>query len=137
VTIGQVSERSGLAPSALRYYEAEGLLPTPERRGGRRQYDGSVFARLGAIQMAQRAGFTISEIRMLMSGFSDETSPSERWQELASRKLPEVDALLARAAEMKRILEEGLACRCVRLDECALTPAHDFLDAPAHADMAG
>jgi MerR family redox-sensitive transcriptional activator SoxR len=137
VTIGQVAKRSGLAPSALRYYEAEGLLPTAERLNGRRQYDESVFTRLGAIQVAQRAGFTISEIRMLMSGFSDETTPSERWQELARRKLPEVDALLARATEMKRILEEGLACRCVRLDECALTLTGGVPDAPAHAAVAG
>jgi MerR family redox-sensitive transcriptional activator SoxR len=120
VTIGEISERTGLAPSALRFYEAEGLLPEPARVNGRRRYDESVLPRLAAIQVAQKAGFTIGEIRTLMTGFPASASLSARWRTLAERKLPEIDALIARAEAMKAILEEGLECGCARLEECAV-----------------
>jgi MerR family redox-sensitive transcriptional activator SoxR len=120
VTIGELSQRTGLAPSALRFYEAEGLLPAPERVSGRRRYDETALQRLAAIQVAQRAGFTIGEIRTLMGGFDSTTSPSERWRALAERKLPEIDALIARAEAMRAILQDGLECDCVRLADCSL-----------------
>jgi MerR family redox-sensitive transcriptional activator SoxR len=119
LTIGEVSRRTGLRPSALRYYESEGLLPPPHRVGGRRRYDERALTRLALIRMAQEAGFTIDEIRTLVAGFSDETPASARWQALAQRKLVEVEAMLARAEAMRRILEESLRCGCLSLDECA------------------
>jgi MerR family redox-sensitive transcriptional activator SoxR len=120
VTIGEISERTGLAPSALRFYEAEGLLPEAERVSGRRRYDESVLGRIATIQVAQRAGFTIGEIRTLMTGFPAATSLSQRWRTLAERKLPEIEDLIARAEAMRAILQEGLECGCARLEECAV-----------------
>jgi hypothetical protein len=64
--------------------------------------------RLAVVRVAQQAGFTISEIRMLVDGFSEDTPPSERWQLLAEEKLPEVEALVERALGMKDLLERGL-----------------------------
>ena len=70
--------------------------------------------------MAQRAGFTISEIRTLFNGFTPETPASARWEALARQKITEVDALILRAQAMKQVLEEELLrCRCLTLDECA------------------
>jgi MerR family transcriptional regulator, redox-sensitive transcriptional activator SoxR len=124
MSIGEVARSAGVRSSALRYYEGVGLLPQPERANGRRRYDGEllreVLDRLEVVRVAQQAGFTISEIRTLLEGFSEDTPPSERWRLLAQDKLPEVEALLERALGMKDLLERGLRCECLRLEECSL-----------------
>ena len=124
LSIGEVAQRAGVRPSTLRYYESIGVLPTPERENGRRRYDGEVLRRvldrLAVVRVAQQAGFTISEIRMLLDGFSEDTPPSERWRVLAREKLPEVEALVERALGMKNLLERGLRCECLRLEDCVL-----------------
>lgn len=124
MSIGEVARSAGVRPSALRYYEGVGLLPPPERANGRRRYDGEllreVLDRLEVVGLAQQAGFTISEIRTLLDGFSEDTPPSERWRLLAQDELPEVEVLLERALGMKDLLERGLRCECLRLEECSL-----------------
>jgi MerR family transcriptional regulator, redox-sensitive transcriptional activator SoxR len=124
MSIGEVARNTGVRPSALRYYESVGLLPLPERANGRRRYDGEllreVLDRLAVVRVAQQAGFTISETRTLLDGFSEDTPPSERWRILARDKLPEVEALVERALSMKDLLERGLRCECLRLEECSL-----------------
>ena len=123
-TIGGVARRAGVRPSALRYYERIGVLPEPGRENGRRRYDQEtlheVLDRLAIVRVAQQAGFTIAEIRTLLDGFSEDTPPSERWRFLAREKLHEVEALIGRAQGMKRVLERGLECQCLRLEDCAL-----------------
>ncbi len=119
LTISEVARRAGLRPSAIRYYESIKLLPAPRRVSGRRRYDGSVLQRLAVIQLAQQAGFTIGEITGLFADFMPDTPAWERWQALATQKLAEVNALIQRAQQMKRLLEEGLLqCRCLTLEEC-------------------
>src|ERR671917_2468979 len=124
MSIGEVARNTGVRPSALRYYEGVGLLPLPERANGRRRYEGDllreVLDRLAVVRVAQQAGFTISEIRTLLDGFSEDTPPSERWRVLAQDKLPEVEALVERALGMKDLLERGLRCECLSLEGCAL-----------------
>jgi MerR family transcriptional regulator, redox-sensitive transcriptional activator SoxR len=124
MSIGEVARSAGVRPSAMRYYEGVGLLPPPERENGRRRYDGEVLRevldRLAVVRVAQQAGFTISEIRTLLDGFSEDTPPSERWRVLAREKLTEVDALIERALGMKDLLERGLRCECLSLEDCAL-----------------
>jgi MerR family redox-sensitive transcriptional activator SoxR len=123
MSIGEVARSAGVRPSALRYYEGVGCLPPPERANGRRRYDGElreVLDRLEVVRLAQQAGFTISEIRTLLDGFSEDTPHSERWRLLAQDKLPEVEVLLERALGMKDLLERGLRCECLRLEECSL-----------------
>jgi MerR family transcriptional regulator, redox-sensitive transcriptional activator SoxR len=119
-----VARRAGVKPSALRYYEGEGLLPQPERANGRRRYEGEVLRevldRLAVVRVAQQAGFTITEIGVLLDGFAEDTPPSERWQILAREKLPEIEELVERALDMKRLLERGLRCECLRLEDCDL-----------------
>ena len=118
--IGAVARRAGLAPSALRYYEATGLIQPAARVGKRRQYHASVFSRLAMIQFAQQAGFTVAEMQILLAGFAPGVTYTARWQALAERKLPQVEALIARATEMKRLLESSLLCGCVTLESCPL-----------------
>jgi MerR family redox-sensitive transcriptional activator SoxR len=125
LSIGEVARRARLNSSAIRYYERIGLLPDTERVSGQRRYDESVLIRLTVIELAQRAGFTLAETRTLLNGFSAKAPPSARWRSLAHQKLPEVDALIARASGMKRLLEEGLECECLSLEECELLLAAD------------
>lgn len=120
LAIGEVARRAGVRPSTLRYYESAGLLPPARRVNGRRRYDAGVYGHLAAIRTAREAGFTIAEIRHLLHGFGAPTAPSARWRALAGRKLVEIDALIARAQGMKRVLQEGLRCECLTLDDCAL-----------------
>ena len=118
LTIGEAARRAGVAPSALRYWEREGLLPAT-RINGRRHYDEQALRRLAVIDLAKRAGFTVAEIRRLFSGFPDGTPPSERWKALAEGKLAEIDALIESADAMRSTLEEALRCRCSSLEDCA------------------
>jgi MerR family redox-sensitive transcriptional activator SoxR len=118
LTIGEVSRRAGLRPSALRYYESLGLLEVPTREGRFRRYDTTVFQRLQVIQLAQQAGFTMAEIAELLNGFASDTPPAVRWRAFAERKLAAVDAQIRRAQEMRRLLEESLRCGCLTLEEC-------------------
>lgn len=142
LTIGEVARRAGLRASAIRYYERVGLIPEPERVGGQRRYEESVFKWLALIDVAQRAGLTLREARTLLHGFSPDTPPSARWQALARRKLPEVDRLIARAETMKQVLEAGLRCECISFEECELeeftrTDGGAGSGAPRATDSAG
>jgi MerR family transcriptional regulator, redox-sensitive transcriptional activator SoxR len=118
LTIGEVARRAGVPPSTLRYWESVGLLRTPERVGGKRRYGPEVLRRISLIVLSKRAGFTLAETRIVLSGLSPSTPPPEIWRELAKQKLPEIDQKLAEAKTMKKILEEGLRCDCLTLDDC-------------------
>lgn len=87
LSIGQVAARSGVAPSRIRYYEEIGVLPQAEREGGRRRYDDDVLRRLSIIDIAQRAGFSLDEIRELTGAQAPQETAGERLREVASRKL--------------------------------------------------
>lgn len=120
LSIGEVARRTGLRTSAIRYYEEAGVLPAPQRVGGRRRYGPEVIRVLDVIRFAQQAGFTLEEIRMLFHGFGADTPLNERWEALAQAKLSELDELIARAERMKGAIRAGLACGCVRVEDCVL-----------------
>jgi MerR family redox-sensitive transcriptional activator SoxR len=115
-TIGQVAQRAGLNASAIRYYEREGVLPAPERVSGQRRYGEDTLRRLEVIDIAKRAGFDLGEIRLLL----DERSGENPLRDLAERKLPEVDALIARAQAMREWLLKARQCHCSSLELCEL-----------------
>ena len=115
-TISQAAKRLGLRPSAIRYYEQIGILPAAHRLNGRRRYDDKVLYRLAVIQHAQRAGFSLPEIRQLFFGFRSDARPSERWRKLASKKLAELNALTEQIEMMRSLLSKS--CDCAALDEC-------------------
>lgn len=118
LSIGEVARYTEVAASTLRYWENVGLLEAPERIGGKRRYGPDVLQRIALIVLTKRMRFTLAEIRIVLSGVSEETPPSEIWRELAERKLPEIKQTLAEATVMEKILEEGLHCNCLTLDDC-------------------
>jgi MerR family redox-sensitive transcriptional activator SoxR len=120
LAIGEVAEGAGVQASAIRYYERVGLLPAPERTNGRRRYRPEVFQLLASIEVSKAAGFSLEEIKQLFHGFDLQTPPSERWQQLATAKLEELEALADRLEAMRALLRRGLECGCLRLEDCAL-----------------
>lgn len=116
--IGQVAERAGLRKSAIRYYESIGLIPEPDRVSGQRVYDSTVLRRLAMIDVSQRAGLSLDEIRELLDAGSDPISA--HMQDLAARKLPEVEALIERAEAMREWLTAAKGCTCDSIDDCGL-----------------
>lgn len=126
LTIGEVAHKAGIRTSALRYYESMGLLPAPRRAsGGHRRYDASILEQVAILHMAQQAGFTIAEMRLLVAGFEASVPASERWQQLARAKLSEIEALIAHAQQTKRLLEGLVQCECVHLEECLHQYQHE------------
>ena len=126
--IGEVAREAGLRVSAIRYYEEIGLLPRAERESGQRVFDRSVLRRLSLIDVSQRAGLTLDEIRELIEAGS--APVSERIQEIAVRKLPDVEALIHRAEAMRAWLKAAEECACESIDDCSLFDA-ERVDLPA------
>jgi MerR family redox-sensitive transcriptional activator SoxR len=116
--IGEVAKRAGVRVSLIRYYEEVGVLPEPERVSGQRRYDESVLRQLTVIDVAQRAGLSLEEIRDLVQHGNDPMS--DRLRELADRRLPEIDALIERAQRVRQWLQAARSCDCDAIDDCEL-----------------
>lgn len=120
MTIGEVAGAAGVNASAIRYYERHGILPAPERVGGKRRYDRGVLQRLSVLDVAKQAGFSLEEIRLLFDA-TDRGAPAHtQLKDLARRKLPQIEALIAQAQHVKNWLEATDECTCDTLDECSL-----------------
>ncbi len=123
LSIGEVAARAGVNVSAIRYYERNGLLPEPERESGQRRYTDATIRRLGTIDVAKRAGFSLAEVRTLLDSVDGGAPAHEQLRALAERKLPDVEALIRRAQEMRGWLSLATACGCETLEACALFEA--------------
>ncbi|WP_030959748.1 MerR family transcriptional regulator [Streptomyces sp. NRRL S-378] len=117
--IGELARRVGMRPSALRYYESVGLLPCAERAAGRRVYPVATVRRLALIRMAQRAGFTLAEIRALLDNDADHGA-TRQWRALAESKLPELDRFIRQTQMLRDAVADCLACGCMNFDKCGL-----------------
>jgi MerR family redox-sensitive transcriptional activator SoxR len=120
LSIGQVADEAGINVSAIRFYEREGLLPGTERVGGQRRYTADVLTRLGVIATGKKAGLSLAEVGLLLGASDDGVPAHEPLRELAGRKLPEVEALIARAEAVRDWLVAASDCDCETLDVCAL-----------------
>ena len=123
LTIGDVTQRTGVAQTALRYYEQVGLLPAPERVGGQRRYPESVLLRLEVIRLCKAAGFSLTEIRLLLK---DDTPGRPVARELAQTKLAEIDAQLEALARARAIIEWGMRCTCPSIELCTCGTHHEL-----------
>jgi DNA-binding transcriptional MerR regulator len=107
VPIGELARRTGVATSALRYYERVGLLSAAERAGGRRHYTPSSAERVALIRLYQDAGFTLAEIARMLAARSQ---GRRGWGDLAERKVAELDARIADAQQAKSLIQHALEC---------------------------
>ena len=104
LTIGEVARRSGVATSALRYWEELGLLTAPERVSGRRRYPESAVTQVGAILLRRDAGFSLAEQKALIGARAEES------REIHLRKLAELDEQIAKAQIAREAISHGLDC---------------------------
>ena len=107
IAIGELARRSGLASSALRYYERVGLVSPAGRRGGRRHYSVSSAERVALIQLCQDAGFTLREVRALLATGGRR---SRTWKRLVEAKLRELETRIAQAERARTLVQHALAC---------------------------
>lgn len=120
LSIGEVAEIAGVSVSAIRYYERNGLLPKAERVGGQRRFAVATVRRLEIIAVAKRAGFSLAEVRIMLTSIDEGAAAHEQLRTLAARRLPEVDAEILRAQARRNWLTTALACACESLDDCGL-----------------
>src|SRR5262245_3644564 len=113
MTIGELSRRTGLPSSTIRFYERERLVPSPPRVSTRRVFGEEAVAQLAVVQLAREAGFTLSEIRRLINDFG-----RNRWRRPAETKLAEVRASEERLRAMAALLTKLLDCKCRDLQVC-------------------
>lgn len=118
LTIGEVAERAGLRTSALRYYEEAGLLEPATRVSGQRRYDETALERLTVIQFCQQLGFTLAEIRLLLTEPRG-AKQKERWRGFVDAKVGELDETITRVRAMKKVLLTSRDCDCIDVQECA------------------
>lgn len=119
--IGAVAERAGLATSAIRFYEANGLISSVRNESGHRRYRADVIRRVSFIKVAQRVGLTLAEIEQALAGLPDGRTPTKRdWSKLARSWRPMIDERIATLTAMREKLDGCIGCGCLSLDSCAL-----------------
>ena len=116
--IGELAQRAGLNASAIRYYEKLGILAPPHRTCGQRRYSPEVLDRVLLIRFAGEMGFSLPEIKLFLNGLHDNAPVGRRWKKLATKKLSEVEAHIARSLRLKTLLQGLLRCRCASLKQC-------------------
>lgn len=127
LSIGAVAERSGVARSALRYYEAEGLIVSYRASSGHRRYPRVVLRRLAFIRSAQQVGLSLDEIREALATLPDERTPTpEDWSRLATSWRPRVDARIRELERMRDRLDGCIGCGCLSLERCQLVNPGDI-----------
>jgi MerR family transcriptional regulator, redox-sensitive transcriptional activator SoxR len=126
LTIGEVSRRSGVASSALRFYEERGLIQ-PERAGsGHRRYPRSVLRRIAFVVFAQRIGLTLEEIGAELAKLPPDRAPTRRdWSRLSSGWTERIDERIAELERLRAGLTECIGCGCLSLDRCKLSNPGD------------
>ncbi|GAA4514469.1 MerR family transcriptional regulator [Actinoallomurus oryzae] len=115
LTIGELASRTGVATSALRYWEELGLLPAPERVSGQRRYPPSAAGLVGVVLALRNVGFTLREVKAFVASRSP---AGDGWRELYERKLTELDQRIAQAQAARTAIAHGLACPHENISEC-------------------
>jgi MerR family transcriptional regulator, redox-sensitive transcriptional activator SoxR len=119
--IGAVSERTGVAHSALRFYEAEGLIHATRSAGGQRRYPRDVLRRVSFIRIAQQVGLSLDEIRTALSSLPDNRTPNKHdWERLSTSWRPRLDGQIAMLERLRDRLTGCIGCGCLSLQACRL-----------------
>jgi MerR family transcriptional regulator, redox-sensitive transcriptional activator SoxR len=126
LTIGEVSRRSGVATSALRFYEQRGLISSERAGSGHRRYPRAALRRIAFVVFAQRIGLTLEEIGSELGRLPAGHAPNRRdWSRLTSAWATRIDGRIAELERLKLGLTECIGCGCLSLDRCKLANPHD------------
>lgn len=126
LTIGAVAARTGVAPSALRYYEDEGLISAERTASGQRRYHRAEIRRISFIRAAQEVGLSLAEIGDALHSLPDRRTPTEKdWAKLSAEWRPRLDAQIAMLERLRDRLDGCIGCGCLSMKVCRLVNPHD------------
>ncbi|MGH2952770.1 MAG: redox-sensitive transcriptional activator SoxR [Solirubrobacterales bacterium] len=126
LTIGEVARRSGVAASALRFYEQRDLISSERAGSGHRRYPRAVLRRIAFIVFAQRIGLSLDEIHTELAKLPPNRAPTRRdWSRLSSGWTSRIDERIAELERLKHGLTECIGCGCLSLDRCQLANPGD------------
>ncbi len=127
LTIGAVSRRTGVATSALRFYEAEGLLQSERTDGGQRRFRPDALRRVSFIRIAQQVGLSLDEIRQALASLPDQRTPTAKdWERLSTTWRPRLDAQIGLLERLRDRLDACIGCGCLTLGVCRILNPGDI-----------
>ncbi|BAV98422.1 MerR family transcriptional regulator, redox-sensitive transcriptional activator SoxR [Lysobacter enzymogenes] len=128
LSVGQVAERSGVAVSALHFYEAKGLIHSVRTAGNQRRYSRDTLRRIAVIRVAQRVGMPLATIREALDTLPDSRVPTRAdWTRLSAAWKDELEQRIAHLTLMRDTLDQCIGCGCLSLDRCRLANPEDAL----------
>jgi MerR family transcriptional regulator, redox-sensitive transcriptional activator SoxR len=126
LTIGDVSHRTGVAASALRFYERQGLITAVRSHGGQRRYQREVLRRVAFVRVAQRVGLSLEEISTALASLPSQRTPNKAdWERLSRSWRPRLDDQIAVLQRLRDELSSCIGCGCLSLRACSLYNAQD------------
>ena len=126
LTIGEVASRSGVAPSALRFYEEEGLIVSRRTMGNQRRYERAVLRRIALIQAGRVAGISLERIRAALATLPAHRTPTRRdWERLSRGWREDIDQRIATLEALRNRLTTCIGCGCLSIDACGLLNPDD------------
>jgi MerR family redox-sensitive transcriptional activator SoxR len=126
LSIGEIAARSGVAPSALRFYEREGLIRSERTPGNQRRYERAVLRRLGFIQAGRAAGVPLERIGTALSALPSSRTPTRRdWERLSKRWREDLETRIATLQALHDRLNTCIGCGCLSIDKCELLNPED------------
>jgi MerR family redox-sensitive transcriptional activator SoxR len=126
LTIGELSERTGVAPSALRFYEAEGLIHATRSGGGQRRFARETIRRVSFIRIAKEVGLSLEEIGEALASLPESRTPTQRdWARLSAAWRPRIDHQIALLERLRDRLDGCIGCGCLSLQACRILNPED------------
>lgn len=126
LTIGELAERSGLAGSALRFYESQGLIRAERTAGNQRRYARSMLRRVAFVRAAQRVGLSLEEIAQALGSLPEHRTPTKTdWTRVSRDWTARIDRQIADLHRLQDKLTGCIGCGCLSLRTCALSNAQD------------
>jgi MerR family redox-sensitive transcriptional activator SoxR len=128
LSIGELSARSGVATSALRYYEDQGLISAERTTGNQRRFKRATLRRVAFIRSAQRVGLTLDEVAEALATLPEGRTPTKAdWARLSQGWRPRIDAQIERLERLRDKLDGCIGCGCLSLRTCALQNPDDVV----------
>ena len=126
LSIGQVADRTGLAVSAIRFYEEQGLVHPFRNAGGQRRFDRGDIRRLSFVMISQQLGFSLADIRTLLKGLPEGRTPTKSdWTRISGRFRKEIDTRITGLTLLRDRLDSCIGCGCLSLKTCRLYNTED------------
>ncbi len=128
LTVGQLAERSGVAVSALHFYERQGLITSRRTSGNQRRYRRDMLRRVALIRIAVRVGIPLADVAAALAELPGGRTPTRRdWEQLSCRWQAELDQRIAHLQQLRDSFTDCIGCGCLSIDRCGLANPNDKL----------